>query len=454
MSVSRLALVCLSLSVIGGCATYRPLPLTPGTANASLAPTGLQRIEVSAAKVHHPLLRPVRFLGGPLTPDQVALIADVANPELRAARDQLGVAKAQLIAAGVLPNPTLSLGLSLPFGNLSGLSRGYSAGIGWSLRELLLRNTQVGEAKAHVQSVGLGIAWKEWQVAEGAKLDALRVIELRQAIKAATRIRDQALGELSVMRRALSVHDVTIVDEAAAETAAQKARVALLTLESEEAKERMLLNEALGLPRNTQVPLVTQLRAGQWRHLPSLADVTAGLQERRLDLVALRLGYQSQEQILRGQVLMQFPGISLNVTRARDTTDVNTVNPGVSIELPIFNRNQGGIATARATRTQLFDEYRARLFAARAQVAQILEEMAWLKRRIHRTREEVVAAKTLDKAATAGFRNGDINAITYYQVRRQVATAELGLYSLERQLEDLGVALEIASGRYFEEPQK
>lgn len=454
MTVRRLPLLWLSLSLIGGCATYRPLPLTPGSANAALGVPRLSQLEVSAARIHHPLLHPVAFSGGLLTPDQIAVIADVANPDLRAARDQMGVARAQLIAAGVLPNPTLSLGLSLPFGNLAGLSQGYSAGLGWSLRALLLRNAQIGEARAHVRSVALGIAWKEWQVAEGAKLDALRIIELRRAIKAATRIRDQAVAELSVMRRALTVHDVTIIDEAAAEAAAQKARVALLTLEAEASKERMLLNQALGLPPQTQVPLVTRLGPGQWRKLPSLARVTQGLQERRLDLVALRFGYESQEQVLRAQVLMQFPGISLNLTRARDTTDVNTINPGATIELPIFNRNQGGIASARATRTQLFDEYRARLFAARAQAAQILGDMAWLKRRIHRTREQVAAARTLQKAAAAGFRNGDINAITYYQVRRQLATAELGLYSLQRQLGDLGVALEIASGRYFEEPQK
>ena len=41
------------------------------------------------------------------------------------------------------------------------------------------------------------------------------------------------------------------------------------------------------------------------------------------------------------------------------------MGPQVTLELPIFNQNQGNIAIETATRQQLHDEYAARLTAAR-----------------------------------------------------------------------------------------
>jgi outer membrane protein TolC len=40
--------------------------------------------------------------------DEVAMIAVINNPDLKAARDQVGVAEAQAFTAGLLPNPTFS----------------------------------------------------------------------------------------------------------------------------------------------------------------------------------------------------------------------------------------------------------------------------------------------------------------------------------------------------------
>jgi hypothetical protein len=43
-----------------------------------------------------------------LGPDQAAILAVILNPKLRADRDRRGLAVAQLIQAGILPNPTIS----------------------------------------------------------------------------------------------------------------------------------------------------------------------------------------------------------------------------------------------------------------------------------------------------------------------------------------------------------
>lgn len=416
----------------------------------ALSQPSLPTLEVAAARVRHPLLHPVTFNGARLDPDQIAVLAVVANPSLRAARAEARIAQAQVIQAGLLPNPALSYGFSLPMGNTTGLTRGYSFGLGFDLRALLLRNTRVAAARSQAHSVALNIAWQEWQVAEGAKLHALRVIALGEAIAEAKTIEQDATHEAYVMRRALRAHEATLVEEAAAATAANKARTALISLEGQRAQERLALNQAIGLAPQARLPLARRLRLRRWRTLPRLSAVLDHLQSRRLDLVALRYGYESAEARLREQVLAQFPRISLSLGRARDTTDVNTINTGISIGLPIFNHNQGRIAFAAATRRQLFDQYTARLFAARSQIARILSDMKWLKRRIRGERKEVGSLTQLAGAAKRAFVRGDVNSIVYYGIREQLASQRLVLSGLARRLDDLGVALEIASGRYFQ----
>ncbi|MFX8453537.1 hypothetical protein ABTL48_21310, partial [Acinetobacter baumannii] len=49
-------------------------------------------------------------LAAPLTPQGVAALAVVNNPDLIALRSRAGVAEAQAFAAGLLPDPTFSFG--------------------------------------------------------------------------------------------------------------------------------------------------------------------------------------------------------------------------------------------------------------------------------------------------------------------------------------------------------
>ena len=61
--------------------------------------------------------------------------------------------------------------------------------------------------------------------------------------------------------------------------------------------------------------------------------------------------------------------------RASDNSNIRSVGLGVSIDLPIFDRNQGAIATETATRQKLFDEYTARVFEARSDIVTAAAEL-------------------------------------------------------------------------------
>ncbi|NQV87188.1 MAG: TolC family protein, partial [Woeseiaceae bacterium] len=97
LRLTRKNVVCLFL-VVGGCSsnvvdnTPLPGPTVTGLTLAALAET--QPIDLSLA----------------LNSDDIATIAVFTNPELRAIRAREGVSQAQVFAAGLIPDPSFSLG--------------------------------------------------------------------------------------------------------------------------------------------------------------------------------------------------------------------------------------------------------------------------------------------------------------------------------------------------------
>ena len=82
-----------------------------------------------------------------------------------------------------------------------------------------------------------------------------------------------------------------------------------------------------------------------------------------------------EANILRAAILAQFPKLNLGFNAARDTSAIRTIGLGVTIDIPIFDRNQGAIATETATRQKLFDEFAARVFTARSDIATAAEDI-------------------------------------------------------------------------------
>src|SRR5882762_5261523 len=96
-------------SVLAGCSLYHRKPLDDAAREKALAPMQIDRVRVAAVSLQHPLVKPIVIDGsGGFSPDEIAVIAVIVSPQLRALRDQSGVARAQVIQAGILPNPQLS----------------------------------------------------------------------------------------------------------------------------------------------------------------------------------------------------------------------------------------------------------------------------------------------------------------------------------------------------------
>lgn len=328
---------------LSACQTYRPQPLTDTSIEQALAPPPTSALRVQAGQLNHPILKPVELdFDGGLSPDAAAVLAVLLNPNLRSVRDQRGLADAQLLQAGLLPNPQIMASLDRPaFGNTAGTVTAYGVGFGWDLQQLITHAARKRAAGEHRTAVDLDVSWQEWQTAQAARTAVfqLTALELQTGLSVSL---DQRLKEnLDLVRRAVDAGLMTELDLAAAETAGNQAHASLLALQRQTEQQRLALNRLLGVPSETRILLRSDIVLPVRLDLPSAERLLDGVEQRRLDLVALRHGYASQEAAVRSAILGQFPKINFGLHRARDTTKVGVIGFGLTLDLPVLTVIRG-----------------------------------------------------------------------------------------------------------------
>jgi outer membrane protein TolC len=389
----------LTLMLLAACATYAPLPLD-----------GRAALRDGAEKLD----RGTDALPERLSMDDVVMLTLLNNPDLVAARAQRGLARAQVLAAGILPNPSLSGSYGFLLGG-PGTTSALAAGISQDLKSLVTLSSKRAAARDAAREIDSSLLWQEWQTIAKARLLAVDLMEgekLRQVIGQ----NGAQLQELLTRNRdALTRGDTTLtalVPDLSAQAAVRKQQE---DLERQQATRRRDLNVLLGLSPLATLTLSDSIgvpavdAAAIEQALPSLAN-------RRPDLIALQLGYQSQEDKVRGAILAQFPMLSLGVSGGHDTTDVRTLGPQITLDLPLFNRNQGNIAVERATRQRLHDEFTARLATAKAEIQSLLADMALLQRQLGVKQPQLTELQQVAARAGSAYRNGDLDERTYVDV--------------------------------------
>lgn len=168
--------------------------------------------------------------------------------------------------------------------------------------------------------------------------------------------------------------------------------------------------------------------------------------ERRLDLQALRAGYGAAEADLHKAVLEQFPNLSLGLAYARDTSDNKTLGPAIGFTLPLWNRNRGGIAVAKATREQLHAEYAARLFQTRAEIDTVIGELETLRAQREQLRAHMPALRDYADSAARAARRGDLAPAAAETAAQALRDRRLSLLQLDQQIAEQTIALELLSG--------
>jgi cobalt-zinc-cadmium efflux system outer membrane protein len=446
MKFLPIGLFCL----LPGCSHYQPEALTEPAVELQLETPAAQQLSVQAAQIKHPLLKPIPFniLDG-LSPDEAAVLAVLRNPELRAARDQHGIANAQLLQAGLLPDPQVSYSFSAPSaGTNLGRNNAFGIGLSWQVTALVWRQNKITAAEKQQQGIDLQIAWQEWQIAQAAKLAAYQLIVYNNQQDLLTEMAQRLEDNRARLQEAAELGLVTELERVAAVSAKNGVDIRLLALKLQIKQQQQRLNRAMGLKPHEAVNLQQNVELVTAMNAPAYGALIQNIENRRLDLMALKRGYESQEERLHIAVMQQFPQISIGFDSARDNSNLYTMGFGVSMTLPIFDRNQGQIALERATRQQLFDQYSSRLFQARADIAELLVTITSINKQIQSVSHAIPDLAKLVNAYQSAIEIGQVDVLNYYVAWNSLTDKKIDLLTLELQLVQAGIALDVASGLY------
>ncbi|MGH9772143.1 MAG: TolC family protein, partial [Candidatus Acidiferrales bacterium] len=297
----------LGLLLLSGCATYHPVPL-PLVPDLTKAPS----LTAPASDFWLPGLKPHPFAQNGLDETSIVTLAVFDDPDLRAARLQAGVASAQLLQAGLLPDPVVSADYAR-----SVLNYGGDIGLSEDIQALITRGAAKAAARSHEKQVYLDILWQEWQVAEKARELFIQARADDQLNRVLTSRRDLFASRYHQDEVALKKGNITLPTAAADLTLLTTAENSLRQTQLDASLTRHQLNQLLGLKPSVQLRLLGPVNDAPLAHDQFRAAVAA-LPHRRADLLALRAGYESQEQSVRQAVLAQFPALTIGVVQSSD----------------------------------------------------------------------------------------------------------------------------------------
>lgn len=325
-----------------------------------------------------PLLRELPRYSAPANPGEQRQAADVVstsgdltlrsalaaallnNPDLHAAAWEPRLAEASRLQAGLSPNPDVGLELE----NFAG-SGALSGADALETTLLLSQLIELGGKRDH----RIQVADRAWTVSaldyEAERLEVVtetaarfvRVLELQQQVEFAERARALAEESRRVIDRRVQAGDVSPIDEIKARLESESARIAAARLARELDASRRELSAMWDEPEPAFETVLGSL--DEVMDVPSLDDLTDRVEahpevqrwvaeaERRTSAVELERA-QAAPDVNAG----------LGVRYINEVDDAALVG-AVSVPLPLFDRNQGGILAARFRAAQAVDEVRA-----------------------------------------------------------------------------------------------
>ncbi len=298
--------------------------------------------------------------------ESLTLAAFYFSPELDLARAQAETSHAGLRTAGQRPNPTVSASPQYNATTFSPSPWVVGLNLDIPIETAGKRGYRMAQARHLSDAAKLNIATTAWAVRSKlrrALVDLCAGTEQERLLGAQLQAQQQNAKLLEAQLNAGAVSPSEVTRE---RIAVQTTRLALYDAKRQRAESRVAVAEAVGLPLSAMDDVQIAF-AGLDRVPPGLDTPTARRQAllNRADVLAALSEYAASEAALQLEIAKQYPDIHLNPGYEYDQGD-NKWGVGLSLELPVLNRNQGPIAEAEARRAESaarFNVLQARVLA-------------------------------------------------------------------------------------------
>ena len=355
----------------------------------------------------------------PLSLAKAIELALEGNPEVAAAKRQWEATEGQVLQGRSRPNPELAYSLED--------TRSKTRTQSWQLNlPVELGGKRAARTKAAEKT-------REQAQAQLAELQAtvranvaaayFDVLTAQERLVLARDSAALAKSSTDTVSKRVAAGKVSPVEESKARVAEAGVRVELAQAASE---QRNALSRLFALLGRIDTPYtVLEGKAENLPSVPSLADLQP-LISSAPGVVLARIEVDRRKALTALEQSKRVPDVTVSVGMQRSNeTQRNVLLFGVSVPLPIFDRNQGNLLEALKLEDKARDELQAASVRLHSEVAQGQERLSTITAEVQSLQQDVLpGAKSAYDAATIGFENGKFNFLEVLDAQRTYFTAK------------------------------
>ena len=355
----------------------------------------------------------------PLSLAKAIELALEGNPEVAAAKRQWEATEGQVLQGRSRPNPELAYSLED--------TRSKTRTQSWQLNlPVELGGKRAARTKAAEKT-------REQAQAQLAELQAtvranvaaayFDVLTAQERLVLARDSAALAKSSTDTVAKRVAAGKVSPVEESKARVAEAGVRVELAQAASE---QRNALSRLFALLGRIDAPYtVLEGKAENLPSVPSLADLQP-LISSAPGVVLARIEVDRRKALTALEQSKRVPDVTVSVGMQRSNeTQRNVLLFGVSVPLPIFDRNQGNLLEALKLEDKARDELQAATVRLHSEVAQARERLSTIIAEVQSLKQDVLpGAKSAYDAATIGFENGKFNFLEVLDAQRTYFTAK------------------------------
>lgn len=344
------AIVGLSL-VVSGCAAFSPDGGMSPVQQAARKEIGKDAVKItSEADARQARARLDALLAGPITADGAVQVALLSNRGLQAAYNEVGISEAAFVAAGLPPNPRLSLSRIAGGGIVE-----VEVGIITNILALFTIPARREIAERQFSQAQYKAIEATFRLAAEARRGWIRAVAARERVGYLMQARTSADAAADLMRKLGETGGASRLDQARAAAFNAEIGIQLAQARLRERAAREALIRLLGLwGGDIDFKLPAALPALP-RAVTAASEIEADAIRRRVDLLMARRELEATAKALglteatRYVSLLELGGLGkFERTRSPDGTErTRQLGPALELEIPIFDGGEVSLRRAR-----------------------------------------------------------------------------------------------------------
>lgn len=355
----------------------------------------------------------------PLSLAKAIELALEGNPEVAAAKRQWEATEGQVLQGRSRPNPELAY--SLEDARSKTRTQSWQLNLPVELGGKRAARTKAAEKTREQAQAQLA----ELQATVRANVAAayFDVLTAQERLVLARDSAALAKSSTDTVSKRVAAGKVSPVEESKARVAEAGVRVELAQAASE---QRNALSRLFALLGRIDAPYtVLEGKAENLPSVPSLVDLQP-LIASSPGVVLARIEVDRRKALTDLEQSKRVPDVTVSVGMQRSNeTQRNVLLFGVSVPLPVFDRNQGNLLEALKLEDKARDELQAATVRLHSEVAQARERLSTIIAEVQSLKQDVLpGAKSAYDAATIGFENGKFNFLEVLDAQRTYFTAK------------------------------